>query len=295
MKQDRRGSWYLLTGAVLGVAFGLFYSWVISPVKYVDAPPYALRADYKDEYRALVATAYLYSGDLVRAQDRLAQLKDDETSQTIANQAQRALAEGRPEEEIQALGILAMALGEGVSPIASRIPPTLAETSIPSTSAFTPTPLLIETTTTPTITLQTSPIPSNTLQIPITMSTSEPTRTATPTATQGAPLVLQETKLVCNIDQPEPLIQVDVLDAAGQPVPSVELVVTWDGGEDHFFTGLKPELGLGYGDFIMTPEVVYSVRPADGGQALNDLTVAECLVDNDSRYWGSWFLTFVQP
>ena len=36
------------------------------------------------------------------------------------------------------------------------------------------------------------------------------------------------------------------------PYPSVELVVTWDEGEDHFFTGLQPELGLGYGDFLMT-------------------------------------------
>ena len=231
MKQDRRGSWYLLTGAVLGVAFGLFYAWVISPVKYVDAPPYALRADYKDEYRALVAAAYLYSGDLLRAQDRLAQLKGDETSQTIANQAQRALAEGRPEEEIRALRILAMALGEGVSPIASGVTPTLAETSIPATSAFTPTPLLIEPTTTPTITFQTSPRASITLQTSITTSTSEPTRTATPTATQGAPFVLQERKLICNIYQPEPLIQAEVLDAAGQPVPSVELVVTWDEGD----------------------------------------------------------------
>ncbi len=59
----------------------------------------------------------------------------------------------------------------------------------------------------------------------------------------------------------------EILDAAEQPVPSVELVVTWDGGEDHFFTGLKPELGLGYADFVMTPEVVYSIRLADGGQA----------------------------
>ncbi|MFZ0531622.1 MAG: hypothetical protein WAM09_00445 [Anaerolineales bacterium] len=295
MKQDRRGSWYLLTGAVLGVAFGLFYSWVISPVKYVDAPPYALRADFKDEYRALVAAAYLYSGDLVRAQDRLAQLKDDETSQTIVMQAQRALAEGRPEEEIRALGILAMALGEGVAPVSSRVTPTQAETSIPPTSAITPTPLLIGPTANLTITLQTSPTASNTLQPPITARGSRPTNTATPTPTQGAPFVLQDQKLVCNSDQPEPLIQVEILDAAEQPVPSVEMVVSWDGGEDHFFTGLKPELGLGYGDFVMTPEVVYSIRLADGGQAVNDLTVAACLADDDSRYWGSWFLTFVQP
>ena len=64
MKQERKGSWYLLSGVVVGLAMGLVYSWVISPVRYIDAPPYALRQDYKDEYRALVASAYLYSNDL---------------------------------------------------------------------------------------------------------------------------------------------------------------------------------------------------------------------------------------
>lgn len=295
MKQDRRGSWYLLTGALLGVAFGLFYSWVISPVKYVDAPPYALRADYKDDYRALVASAYLYSGDLLRAQDRLAQLKDDETGQTLAMQAQRALAEGLPEVEVRALRILGMALGGGVTPDTSGITPTQATTIIPPISAFTPTPLLIEPASSLTMTLQTSPTPLSTLNIPELTTIIQPVRTATPSPTQGTPFVLQETQLVCNINQAEPLIQLEVKDAAGQPVASVEAVVTWDGGEDHFFTGLKPELSLGYADFVMTPKVVYSVHLADGGQSVDDLTAAECVTDNNSRYWGSWFLTFVQP
>ena len=135
MKNDRRGSWYLLTGAVLGVAFGLLYSWVISPVEYVDAPPYALRADFKDEYRALVAAAYLYSNDLLRAEDRLAQLKDDDTAQTVAMQAQQALAEGHPEEEVKALGMLAIALSKGVVPIASSEAPTQVTNSVSSTSS----------------------------------------------------------------------------------------------------------------------------------------------------------------
>jgi len=295
MKQDRRGSWYLLTGAVLGVSFGLFYSWVISPVKYVDAPPYALRADFKDDYRALVAAAYLYSGDLLRAQDRLAQLKDDETAQTLAMQAQRALAEGRPEEEVRALGILAMALGGGVMPDTSSLTPTQAATFIPPTSGSTPTPLLIEPTASPTMTMQTSPTSQSTVNIPQSTTSYQTPQTETPTPTQGAPFVLQETQLVCNINQPEPLIQVEIKDAAGQPVPSVEVVVAWDGGEDHFFTGLKPELSLGYADFVMTPLVVYSIHLTDGGKTAGDLTAAECVADDDSRYWGSWFLTFVQP
>jgi hypothetical protein len=107
--------------------------------------------------------------------------------------------------------------------------------------------------------------------------------------------VLQETRLVCNIDQPAPLIQVELLDATGQPVPSVEMVVTWEGGEDHFFTGLQPELSLGFADFAMEPGVVYAIHPAAGGQSVDELTAAECESGDNSRYWGSWFLTFVQP
>ena len=297
MRQDRQGSWYLLTGVVLGIAIGLFYSWVVSPVEYVDAPPYALRADFKDEYRALVAAAYLYSNDLLRAENRLAQLKDDDTAQSMAMQAQRALAEGHPEAEVRALGLLAMALGTGVTPqglsntpAPAGVTPTGAS-SPPSASAM------------PGLNINTSPQPGSTQSAGV--STPEPTSparptntpasTATTTATQGAPFILQETRLVCNPDQLEPLIQVEIKDAAGQPVPSIEVVAAWDGGEDHFFTGLQPELGLGYADFTMTPGVVYSLRLAEGGQEVADLTPAECLMEDDSQFWGSWLLTFVQP
>jgi hypothetical protein len=118
--------------------------------------------------------------------------------------------------------------------------------------------------------------------------------TPVPTSTQGAAFVLSETSLVCNPAQPDPLIQVFVYDAAGQPVFGVELVVTWEGGEDHFFTGLQPEINLGYADFLMTPGMVYSLNLADGGQPANDITPAECLADEE-RYWGSWMFTYTQP
>jgi hypothetical protein len=121
MRSDRRGSWYLLTGAVLGIAMGLIFSWQISPVEYVNAPPYALRADYKDEYRALVAAAYQYDRDLLRAEDRLAQLRDDNIIQSLGMQAQQALAEGRSEREVQVLSELAMALSKGIDLLAPQI------------------------------------------------------------------------------------------------------------------------------------------------------------------------------
>jgi hypothetical protein len=140
MKSDRRGSWYLLTGVVLGVAVGLVYSWVISPVRYVDAPPYSLRSDYKDQYRALVAIAYLYNHDLLRAEGRLAQLKDSSPAQTLAKQSQRALAAGHPEEEIRALGILAIALSGQTTPESSSVPPVATETTISTVIESTPIP-----------------------------------------------------------------------------------------------------------------------------------------------------------
>jgi hypothetical protein len=128
MKKDRRGSWYLLTGVVVGVIFGLVYSWEISPVKYVDAPPSALRADYKDDYRLLVALAFASNHDLLRAEGRLAQLKDDQIAQTLRLQVQRTLSEGGSQADAQALTSLLEALGDiqppGLSSTATANPAT---------------------------------------------------------------------------------------------------------------------------------------------------------------------------
>jgi hypothetical protein len=294
MKSERRGSWYLLTGVVLGVAMGMIYSWVISPVKYVDAPPYALRADFKEEYRALVAAAYMYSSDLVRAQDRLAQLKDDSPAQSVAMQAQRALAEGHPAAEVQALSNLATALSRGISPTISSPVATLQSTSNPDGGSASLLPVLNAPVGSPDVE-QASSTPQDNLQTPEPGNPHEPSITVTSIPTTGAPFVLQDSKLVCNIDQPNPLIQVEVVDSASQPVPGMELVVTWEDGQDHFFTGLQPELGLGYGDFLMTPDTAYTVRLANGGQVVNDLTASHCVAEDGSQYWGSWMLTFIQP
>jgi hypothetical protein len=285
----------LLTGGILGAAIGLFYSWVISPVKYVDAPPYALRADFKDDYRALVAAAYVYSGDLLRAEDRLAQLKDDGTAQKLAEQAQRALAGGHPDEEVQALGALVLALGNEITPIASSMAPMELETDAPPTAVITSTPLLILPSGSSNISSQIDSTQANTALTLRPTSIFLPTRTPISTPTPGAPFQLFETRLVCNPDRPDPLIQVVVQDAAEQPVAGMELVVAWEEGEDHFYTGFKPEMGLGYADFAMTPEVIYALNMADGGQAVNDLIAAECLSEDGTRYWGSWLLTFIQP
>ena len=114
MNEDERGNWYLLTGVVLGIILGILFAWVISPVEYVDTAPESLTNEFKDQYRVLIASAYVANGDLVRAKARLGLLGEADIYLVVAEQAQQMLAEGGSVEEAQALGRLALALGQGI-------------------------------------------------------------------------------------------------------------------------------------------------------------------------------------
>lgn len=292
--RDDRGPWYLFTGLILGLAIGLVYAWVISPVRYVDTTPAALRADFKDQYRALIAVAYLSSGDLERAKARLQLLQDENLSQKLAIQLQVAQSAGAPESEIRGLALLIASLNPelGLSPPSTSLS---ASPTAEATFTLTPTPVVLtltptsaqiasQATMTASITLSVGPLPTVT-----------PLPTLTPSPTPGAPFILKEQNLICETAYRQPSIQVEAFDAAGQPVPGIELIVNWPSGEDHFFTGLKSEISPGFADFAMTPGIVYTLRLADGGEAVTGLTATECEARDGSRYWGSWKLIFIQP
>lgn len=105
---------------------------------------------------------------------------------------------------------------------------------------------------------------------------------------------MKERQQVCDPTLPQALLEVQVTDATGQPLPGVEIRVTWQGGEDFFFTGLKPELGVGYADFEMTEGTTYAAQLAAGSQIANDLTVPDCSQAGGANYWGGWLLVFSQ-
>ncbi len=315
MRRESRGPWYLLTGLALGFVIGVAYAWLVRPVQYTNTAPNTLRNDFKDQYRTLIASAYAYNGDLVRAQARLKLLQDDDVARNLAEQAQRALAEGDSPGEARALGLLAVALGQAPpsapAPSQSLTTPSAvpgqsatatSETSLTAPSTMTgesntsgsPTPSTTGGITTPTLIVAATA--TNTSQPTSTLvPTNTPLPTRTPTPTQGAPFVLQSRELVCDPSLEEPLIQVETFDGADQPVPGVEVIVNWEGGENHFFTGLKPELSPGYADFVVTPGTNYTLRLAEGGLPITDLVAAECETQAQERYWGSWLLVFVQP
>jgi hypothetical protein len=110
MKQ-RRGSLYLLTGLILGIGLGLLYAWVIQPNALQDSAPGNMQSSAKDSYRALIATAFISNGDLVRARARLDLLGDKNPYQSVLDQAERMAIAGET-GEVTALRLLAAALSQ---------------------------------------------------------------------------------------------------------------------------------------------------------------------------------------
>jgi len=62
---------------LLGLALGLVYGWVISPVEYLDTTPSTLRYDYRTDYVLMVAEIFDSSQDADQAVRQLAQLSSD--------------------------------------------------------------------------------------------------------------------------------------------------------------------------------------------------------------------------
>jgi hypothetical protein len=301
--RDERGPWYLLTGLIIGIVLGLLYAWLISPREYKDTSPASLQSEFKDQYRAMIAAAFVANGNLARAKARLELLGDSDVVRALAEQAQRTLAEGESPREAQALGLLAVALGQGDSSVTQSPIPTEASTqnhSPNSAQSITPTPPPLAETLGPTHqNIEESPSPTTTdetSQVTRTSnSTFTPLPTRTPTEMVESTYVLQESTFVCDKNITGPLIQILAEDSTGRPLSREGVIVTWDEGEDHFYTGLKPELGRGYADFLMIPGIVYEIRMASGGQTVSDITPAECETQGGRRYWGSWLLIFTRP
>jgi hypothetical protein len=87
------------------------------------------------------------------------------------------------------------------------------------------------------------------------------------------------------------LIEVVVYDAFLEPISGIEILVSWEGGSDHFFTGYHPENGQGYGDFTMEPEFFYRVELADGSTAVDGLQIEDCGAEIGG-FAGGWRLTY---
>ncbi len=106
-------------------------------------------------------------------------------------------------------------------------------------------------------------------------------------------MIGQET--ICDSNLPDGLLQVLVLNSNRRQLAGIEIVITWDGGEEQFFTGLKPELGNGYADYIMTPDTTYRVQLVRGSDVALGITAPSCQTSDGETFSGGIKLTFQQP
>ncbi|MCJ7723628.1 MAG: hypothetical protein MUP03_05810 [Anaerolineales bacterium] len=100
---------------------------------------------------------------------------------------------------------------------------------------------------------------------------------------------------ICDPSLPEGLLQVTISDAANKQVAGMEIIITWDDVEESFFTGLKPEIGNGYADYVMSPSVIYTLYLAAGSDPVPNLRAPSCHAENGDLYWGGLAIEFRQP
>jgi len=318
---ENRGYWYLLTGLLIGVALGVAYAWLVAPLEYIDTSPDSLRADFKDEYRFLIAASYQTHGNLERTQARLTLLGDTDPAVALGEQAQRMLASNAPMNAIRPLADLAEALQNpiiftetpavgfplaatmGISPVSTSLAnPSAVVLPTDATSPFEPilepseTPLPEPTITyTPTLRpgARTATATRTPLRSPTPIATATLRPSLTPTATAGLPFQLIDQATFCEPQRPG-LLQVFLENSAGNPASGIEISITWLGGEEEFFTGLKPELGYGYADFQMTASVEYVLSLSNGVTRISGLQAPICSADGID-YPGGIRLDFQQP
>ena len=82
--------------------------------------PQLAGTDFKDELRALIASAYASNRDLERARARLALLGDANPLAALNAQAQQMLAAGKPFEDVQQVAQLAADLQQQASAAAPQ-------------------------------------------------------------------------------------------------------------------------------------------------------------------------------
>lgn len=267
----------VLVGLVLGIIGGLVYAWLINPVVYVDAGPSRLSTAYQDEYIFLVSQSYATSGNWEQAEARLLALDDPDLPQRVSQLFEQYLREARPPDYVRNLAFLTKAVGGESAAL----------------SLFGPTPLPPPVTPSPTPPATTTPTP-----LPTSTSTRQPTNTPEPSATMAPSITptitpppvyrLLSQQRLCTSGIPTQHIEIEVYDANLQPLPGVEIIVTWDTGSDRFFTGFKPDQSLGFADFIMQPGISYRVMLADGSPEISGLRVEPCPEGED----GGWRLEF---
>ncbi len=257
------GNITLLLGILLGLGGGLFYGYAVNPVVYGNTTPIDLAGPYKEQYVLMIAAAYNQDGDIARANRRMQVLGLTDPAARVAAFAQQSASRGTGEGTLTLLNNLAAGLSAEITPTLKApdanneaIAELATATSVPATV----TPLVA------TLVPTSAPITYELLEID---SVCDPTRTT-------------------------PEITVNLFDSDDKPLAGIPILVKWENNADEFWTGLKPEVSLGYADFAMQAGTLYTLEVGGSALPVRGLIAEDCEDAEGRAYSGSIDLVFMR-
>lgn len=280
--------WGLFFGLIIGTGVGLVYAWAINPVVEYATDPWQLRPDDRSLYTVAVTLAFAQDGDLDRAVERLLLLQPPgqpgDIFQAVADAACQLATTGYVDSNSGLRGIRSMMTFyqlQGRTGCADTLVPAndLQPTAVVQIDLPTPT-LPPPATKTPTPAVQENATPAPVLII-------------VPTSAPQRDFVLANIGTFCDVEI-SGVIEVFVQDFGGTGIPGQAVRVRWDGGQDTFFTGLKPERGPAYADFAMEEGKSYIIEmPGRSDPSTSPLTAAPCPTDNGQTAITSYRVVFL--
>jgi hypothetical protein len=111
---------FFLLMILIGLAAGLYYTWVVNPVQYIDTAPDSLREDYKADYVLMVAEVYRLERDSARASSRLSALGKLTPARYVAEAILIARNLEYSQGDLETMALLANALQSTTSGSGSR-------------------------------------------------------------------------------------------------------------------------------------------------------------------------------
>lgn len=104
-----RGFWFLVV-ILIGFGIGLYFAWMVYPLRIVDSTYHDLRQDYKTDYVLMVAEVYHKDRKRFDAIIRLDRLDEESTEATIKRAIENAEKLGYPESDVDMLYALNAAI-----------------------------------------------------------------------------------------------------------------------------------------------------------------------------------------
>jgi len=286
-RQSRRfvSWWGLVIGLALGIAGGIYLTWVQFPVVETDTHPDQLSQDDKAHYAVAIMLAFANDSDLGLAIQRLSDL--DLGSDPLQAVADIACDLARSGYVSNNAGLRAVRAMRTFYQLQGRT--GCADTLLPEVN----TTQVIEITV---------PTPTATFPPPPTKTPAADSATGTPSGVVVVPTTPPRSAYTGSVfgtfcsTQLSGIIEVYVRDAGNTTgIPGERVRVQWEGGSSLFATGLKPERDPGYADFQMEAGGNYIVSMPGRSDPIGSPLVADsCFTDNGEEAVKSYRVAFVR-